>query len=330
MADLEHLDPLSQGENDTNENDTFNAETFAPVRLDDADDAESDEYDPSFIADDGSQLLEPIPAETTAAEPLNGMRTHALPPRPDVNMSPSLTQSLHAPIPTQLSETREGFERDEDELEDEDRNTDTFDIYDGSINGSEEKAAQVVSSSDVAVDSPASAKQANGVAENAHSHGASTSASEVVSSNALLTNVVPPQRAASSTPLPAANEPPIPASSIPKSVTNLSASTASTASKGRLAHDIIGILQDRIQEDPRGDVDAWLQLVEEFKSRNKDDDVRKTYDELLKLFPLYVCSSRSAASSRLTIFRRNSGAHLYDGKNSKTTNMLWKISSRSP
>ena len=290
MADFEHLDSLSQAENDTNEIFAADGETFTLADHDDADNVDSDDYDPSFSADDASQLVDSVSAELIAPEPLQGVTTHALPPRPDVYISPSVPKSVITPIPTQLPETRENIEGVEDELEDEDPITDTFDIYDGSINGSEEKAAQVVSSSDFAVDSPASAKQANGVAENAYSNGASTSASEVVSSNALLTNVASPQRAASTTPLPAAIETPIPTSSLPKSVTNLSASTASAASKGRLAHDIIGILQDRIQEDPRGDVDAWLQLVEEFKSRNKDDDVRKTYDELLKLFPLYVCS----------------------------------------
>lgn len=58
--------------------------------------------------------------------------------------------------------------------------------------------------------------------------------------------------------------------------------------QGRLAHDLVGILQDRIEEDPRGDISAWLELIAEHRSRNRLDSARETYESFLKLFPMAV------------------------------------------
>ncbi|KAK4934511.1 mRNA 3'-end-processing protein rna14 [Elasticomyces elasticus] len=55
--------------------------------------------------------------------------------------------------------------------------------------------------------------------------------------------------------------------------------------KSRLAHDVIGILEDRIRDDPRGDTAAYLELIDELKSRNKQDDVRRVYEQYLTVFP---------------------------------------------
>ncbi|CAG7947211.1 unnamed protein product [Penicillium nalgiovense] len=60
----------------------------------------------------------------------------------------------------------------------------------------------------------------------------------------------------------------------------------SPASKGRLAHDRVGMLEDRIREDPRGDIPAWLELIAEHRSRNRLDSARDTYERFLKLFPM--------------------------------------------
>lgn len=66
--------------------------------------------------------------------------------------------------------------------------------------------------------------------------------------------------------------------------------------RARLPHDRVGILEDRIQEDPRGDMEAWMTLLSEHKSRNKVDDVRNTYERMMKVFPTHV-SPRCSASS---------------------------------
>lgn len=69
---------------------------------------------------------------------------------------------------------------------------------------------------------------------------------------------------------------------------NVNGSVAPAVSKSRLAHDVVGILEDRIKDDPRGDTAAYLDLIEELKSRNKQDDARRIYDQYLSVFPLAV------------------------------------------
>ncbi len=66
-------------------------------------------------------------------------------------------------------------------------------------------------------------------------------------------------------------------------------STPSTsAPRARLPHDTIGILEDRIKADPRGDIQAWLHLLNEHKKRGKTEDARSVYERFLSLFPSAV------------------------------------------
>ena len=65
-------------------------------------------------------------------------------------------------------------------------------------------------------------------------------------------------------------------------------SSMAGAPAARLPSDRVGILEDRILEDPKGDTDAWLSLIEEYKRRGKLAEVRKTYDNFLALFPTDV------------------------------------------
>ncbi|PWY92444.1 CFIA complex component Rna14 [Aspergillus heteromorphus CBS 117.55] len=58
-----------------------------------------------------------------------------------------------------------------------------------------------------------------------------------------------------------------------------------SAARGRLPHDRVGILEDRIQEDPRGDIPAWLELINEHRSRNRIDNARDVYERFLRVFP---------------------------------------------
>jgi len=58
--------------------------------------------------------------------------------------------------------------------------------------------------------------------------------------------------------------------------------------KARLPHDRTGILEDRIKEDPRGDLDAWLSLISEHRKRNKLDEARAVYERFFKVFPQSV------------------------------------------
>jgi cleavage stimulation factor subunit 3 len=66
--------------------------------------------------------------------------------------------------------------------------------------------------------------------------------------------------------------------------------TSNALPKARLPQDRIGILEDRIAEDPRGDIEAWLSLIEEHRRRHKNDDARAVFDRFLKTFPTAVSS----------------------------------------
>jgi cleavage stimulation factor subunit 3 len=72
-----------------------------------------------------------------------------------------------------------------------------------------------------------------------------------------------------------------------------SASTAAALNvpKARLPLDRVGILEDRIKEDPRGDTDAWLSLISEHRKRNKIEDARAVYERFFKVFPSAVSSN---------------------------------------
>ena len=63
---------------------------------------------------------------------------------------------------------------------------------------------------------------------------------------------------------------------------------ASILPKARLPHDKIGMLEDRIQEDPRGDMDAWLNLISEYRTRGKFTEACATYERFFLVFPAAV------------------------------------------
>jgi cleavage stimulation factor subunit 3 len=56
----------------------------------------------------------------------------------------------------------------------------------------------------------------------------------------------------------------------------------------RLPQDTVGRLEDRIAEDPRGDVPAWLALIAEHKRKGKFDDARAVYERFFQVFPQAV------------------------------------------
>lgn len=82
---------------------------------------------------------------------------------------------------------------------------------------------------------------------------------------------------------------------------NTSALSSSTQ-KARLPHDVAGKLEDRIKEDPRGDIDAWLSLVGEHRKRNKLDDARAVYERFFKVFPSAVSKQCKPMRKMLIIF----------------------------
>jgi cleavage stimulation factor subunit 3 len=89
-------------------------------------------------------------------------------------------------------------------------------------------------------------------------------------------------RATSSTPVPRA-----PVSQAVRTA-DPAMSTTLSLPKVRLPQDRVGILEDRVAEDPRGDMDAWLELIGEHRNRNRLDDAREVYDRFFKVFPSAV------------------------------------------
>lgn len=74
----------------------------------------------------------------------------------------------------------------------------------------------------------------------------------------------------------------------PAKIENVPSSVSTTASRARLPHDRIGILEDRIKEDPRGDIESWLSLIGEHRKRGKLDDARNVYERFFSIFPSAV------------------------------------------
>ncbi|EGX96642.1 CFIA complex component Rna14, putative [Cordyceps militaris CM01] len=55
--------------------------------------------------------------------------------------------------------------------------------------------------------------------------------------------------------------------------------------QGMVGLDPITLFEARIKEDPRGDMDAWLNLMTEYRSRNRLEELRKVYHQFLEVFP---------------------------------------------
>ena len=67
----------------------------------------------------------------------------------------------------------------------------------------------------------------------------------------------------------------------------------SSLPKARLPNDRVGMLEDRIKEDPRGDMEAWLDLIKEHQARNKLEEARRAYDRFFQVFPSAVSCLKS-------------------------------------
>ncbi|KAH7322862.1 hypothetical protein B0I35DRAFT_426617 [Stachybotrys elegans] len=49
--------------------------------------------------------------------------------------------------------------------------------------------------------------------------------------------------------------------------------------------DPVALLEARIKQDPRGDMDAWLNLMADHQRRGRPDELRATYSRFLEVFP---------------------------------------------
>ena len=229
------------------------------------------------------------------------LNMHPLPARrisqsPGQSATPNITQSSNL-APTQTKpRIVGGFEvdtdpEDEDGAQDE---TDEADVYDPAAGLSfdaptpaDAPAHHIPNSLDRTSQSP---EQENGITPVPVQATGSPTDAEISSSTTIplgaSTDLHAP-RAATATPSYTAPEIPTQTSPLRSHVND---SVAAGLPKSRLAHDVVGILEDRIKDDPRGDIDAYLELIDEFKSRNKQEEVRRVYEEYIKVFPFAVCS----------------------------------------
>ena len=270
--------------------------------------ADSTDYDPSALNPFSPAPLDRSPPSHEDVLSPAAASIHQLPPKPQA-LQPSFAASLPSILPTTTQSQprmRGGFEMDDDVDDDEEEREDqdsvaVYEPDDGLAESytpeqdmdQEGDDAAATSNQHFVLDSTSkSPVLPNGLAHvPAHTNGVNHEASGFVPSPNVTIHALPPQRASTATPMQSNTESAVgvvPAS-LPMNTSHASNTAfASAVPKGRLAHDVVGILEDRIKEDPRGDVLAWLELVEELKRRNKQDEVRQLYDRYFEVFLLAV------------------------------------------
>lgn len=67
-----------------------------------------------------------------------------------------------------------------------------------------------------------------------------------------------------------------------------------SAPLGMAGVDPVVLLEARIQEDPRGDMDAWVHLIADHKRRSRLDDLRRLYNRFVEVFPQAVSQYMSS------------------------------------
>lgn len=290
---------------------------------------EEDEYDPSRTFDDQyqnseqgyqqtdepteeqqEQLHEPYEADrqelqseltapnpTTSSDLDNGIASDALDPAQ--NLSHAESQTSTPARPTGISaqpqtRTISGFDVEDDEDEDELDNEEA-DYEPPAVLGVDDSNAMPMTMSE----DPISENQNHTTSPDVPSHlQPSASVLDVANSSyspAPASNIDPSVSAS----LQWAQNPSMQNSTIPTPVPD-----SPSGWKGRMAHDRVGILQDRVDEDPRGDIPAWLELIAEHRARSRLDSAREVYERFLKEFPVAV-SLRPAFPDRnqLTLAR---------------------------
>jgi cleavage stimulation factor subunit 3 len=226
----------------------------------------------------------PVPPRDTLLSPTSA--SHPLPPRPLSNLAGSVSaEQTPASTPTQSAQprTRGGFEVDDDEDEEqEDGKDDELDVYDPAA-GLNFDAPDTVDDQNPLDRQSQSPPQSNGITPvPAQAPGSPTGASSSLPQAGSGAPSAPAEIVAAAV---------VGAQAQPNEPFPVNGLLPAAASKSRLAHDTIGILEDRIKADPRGDSDAYLELIDEYKRRHKQDEVKASYERYLEVFPLDVSQS---------------------------------------
>lgn len=76
-----------------------------------------------------------------------------------------------------------------------------------------------------------------------------------------------------------------------------------TVTMSRLPTDVVGQLEARVKDDPRGELDAWLALIDEHRKRNMIPETRAVYERFFAVFPQSVsCLDSDLCSSMSNVF----------------------------
>lgn len=84
-------------------------------------------------------------------------------------------------------------------------------------------------------------------------------------------------------------QPPAPAVAAAPEPASIQTNGVTSQPPARLPHDKVGQLEDRIKDDPKGDIDAWMGLVEHYADKGQYDQVRSVYTRFSSVFPKTVC-----------------------------------------
>lgn len=107
-------------------------------------------------------------------------------------------------------------------------------------------------------------------------------------------------------------------------------SSASALPKTRLPNDIVGQFEDRIAEDPRGDIEAWTGLISHLRNKGKYDEVRAVYGRFFDVFPTAVSGFPRSYHSLISSNerqRRTSGYHTHAWNYNWMISHDWRLSS---
>jgi cleavage stimulation factor subunit 3 len=295
-----------------------------------ADTPDSDDYDPSATLPQDFSVPAEIPQERPAsAHPISNMPEDASAPHALLSPSqirPSSTPAVQdipskAQFPTSKASAQTqprlkgGFV-----IEDEDEEVEEVEVKDGDVYDSVDEMEVPTTPAAAAPQNFVNSSEfpqvsiQGGVQASQKTSNVSNGASDVVPSSTAVQNGDALPRDSTATPAQS-----LPNIQVKIAQTSSNAGTPTSAlPKARLAHDIIGILEDRIKEDRRGDMDAWLSLLGELRSRNKKDEVRKVYNDFFGEFPLAVRSTFYPFGLLLTKIRRSNG-HLMRRGRARTT-----------
>jgi cleavage stimulation factor subunit 3 len=314
-----------------NQEDAANNYNDAPMEEDDEDDEEESDYDPSSLSmawQENQATSDSLPQEVaeeksqsdasevirvaspTGSDVLSISNTGSqIPSRtPSANPAPIVSLPVKSP-PTSVTKPRTiaGFAADDSEDEDsapayqaQSARANGQSALDGSVQTqaiasplrsdtqtpnmtiNNTSSSQSVSIKDSAAVDASAVEETNAVAEQTSLLSAA--------SGANLSVTPQPQTQTSSLPAPPTTTA---STDLSSSVVNTAGASSSVLPRQRLPTDVIGILEDRIAEDSRGDVDSWLSLISEYRKRNRFDEARSAWERFLTVFPTAVSIPQS-------------------------------------